>query len=94
MKVEVFHSPFCEHCIKVRSIISDIAEKFGAGLEVEEVNILSTEGRTRANQSGVRGVPTVILDSDAKLSGEITFERLESALRRKMQEVAHRVNMP
>ncbi|GGO84952.1 hypothetical protein GCM10011584_03740 [Nocardioides phosphati] len=68
---------FCEHA-------KDVLERVGAEvpIEVEEIDLTSTEGRALATQHGVLFAPGILLNGEAFGYGRLSERRLLKSLRR------------
>jgi len=60
-----FYSDLCAFCRETTPIIDDLRREYGARLDVIYISIDESEGRSRADEYGVFGTPTIFL-----LSGE------------------------
>lgn len=68
VRLELFYSPICQLCPRVREVIMRLDEDYDE-VRIEEVNVLSPEGLRRAEDYGIRSVPTIVLNSRVKLTG-------------------------
>jgi len=66
VRLELFYSPTCHLCPRAREVVMSLDED---KVEVEEVNVLSTEGLRRAEDYSIRSVPTIVLNGRIKLTG-------------------------
>lgn len=82
--IELFYSPTCLHCPEAKKIVMEIAEEFGGKIRVEEVNILSSAGLEKAENYGVKGVPTIAIDGKTKITGIPSKEKLRIMIQREL----------
>jgi len=82
MTIELLYSPMCPYCPEARKILVKAAEEFNGKIRVEEVNVLSPAGMEKAEKHGVKGVPTIIVNSRTKIIGVPTVEQLRKAIQR------------
>lgn len=80
--IELFYSPTCLHCPEAKKILMEIAEEFSGKIQVEEINVLSPAGLEKAEKYGIKGVPSIILNSRAKITGVPTVQQLRKAIQR------------
>jgi small redox-active disulfide protein 1 len=67
VKLELFYSPTCQVCPRTREVVMSLDED--DELQIEEVNVLSPEGLRKAEDYGIRSVPTIVLNGKTKLTG-------------------------
>lgn len=85
--IELFYSPMCLYCPKAKKILMEIAEEFGGEIQVEEINVLSPAGLEKAEEYGIKGVPSIILNNKAKITGVPTVQQLRKAIQRELDRV-------
>jgi len=83
--IELFYSPMCQHCPKAKKVLMEIAEEFSGKIRVEEVNILSSTGIERAENYGFKGVPAIVINRKAKISGLPSKEKLRMIIQRELE---------
>jgi len=82
LRVEFFYSTKCPHCRAARSTVKHVVKRFrkrlekrfgrrfekqlGWSLEVEEVNTWTHSGAVRAENYGIRAVPTIVVNGNVK----------------------------
>lgn len=81
--IELFYSPLCPTCPQAKDIVREVAE--AEGIFLEEINVLSDEGRRRSESYNIKGVPYIVLNGRRHISGVPSRERLESSLRESME---------
>jgi len=84
VKIELFYSPICLYCPEARKIVLEIAEEFSGKVRVEEINILSSAGTEKLEKYAVKGVPTIVINSKAKITGIPTTSQLRKAVQREL----------
>jgi len=67
VRLELFYSPTCQLCPRAREVVMSLDED--DEMQIEEVNVLSPEGLKRAEDYGIRSVPTIVLNGKIKLTG-------------------------
>lgn len=80
-KIVKFTADWCGPCKAMDTIL----EKFEGTIDIEYVDIETTEGRARASELGVRALPTIqLLDEDGEeiktIKGAITEEELKNEI--------------
>jgi thioredoxin 1 len=70
MNIIKFYAPWCAPCKALAPTLSKVAVE--RGIDVEEVNIDSTNGAEVASQYRVMSVPTVVFLKDGKEVGRFT----------------------
>jgi len=78
--IELFYSPMCLYCPKARKIVTEIADELDGKVRVEEVNILSTAGMEKSEKYNVKGVPSIVINGRAKITGVPTVVQLRKAI--------------
>ncbi|HID26436.1 MAG TPA: DUF11 domain-containing protein [Methanosarcinales archaeon] len=61
--LEYFYDPACAHCAKASPVIDSIIEEYGSKLVSDKYNIKTDVGRQKAKEYGLRGIPTVVIES-------------------------------
>lgn len=84
VKIELFYSPMCLYCPEARKIVLDIAEEFSGKVQIEEINILSSAETEKLEKYSVKGVPTIVINSKAKITGIPTILQLRKAVQREL----------
>jgi hypothetical protein len=83
--IELFYSPLCSTCPQAKNIAREVAETRGVFLE--EINVLSEDGRKRSESYNIKGVPHIVLNGRIHISGVPSRERLESSLNESMESM-------
>ena len=84
VKLELFYSPTCPLCPRVRELVISLDDEVLGNVQVEEVNVYSSEGLKRAESYGIRSVPAMILNGKVKLTGVPTKSTLVNAVQREL----------
>ena len=87
VKIEVYFSPVCPHCPGAKTLVAEVATRYGGKVEVEEVNTYTAEGIKRGMANEVMSVPTVFIDGERSFVGfpfpeEDLVASIEAALAR------------
>ena len=69
VKIEVYFSPVCPHCLGAKKLVAEVAARYGRRVEVEELNTYTAEGIKRGMANEVMSVPTVIIDGEKRFVG-------------------------
>ena len=72
-----FWAPWCGPCQILGPIIDSISEKLDGQAKVVKINV--DENPMTATQYGIRGIPTVMVFRDGKISQQLVGVRPESA---------------
>lgn len=80
--IELFYSPLCPTCPQAKDIARQVAEEENVFLQ--EINVLSEEGRKRSESYQIRSVPYMVINGRQHIAGVPSRERLESVLRESM----------
>jgi len=84
VKLELFYSPICPLCPRVKELVMGLDDKVLDNVQVEEVNVYSSEGLKRAEGYGIRSVPAIVLNGKIKLTGVPTRSTLVNAVQREL----------
>jgi len=84
--IELFYSPVCPHCPRARETLLKALEKVDQKIRIDEVNVLSLDGLKRAEQYGVKTVPTIIINMKHKIVGIPEKESLLKVINREIME--------
>ncbi len=84
VKLELFYSPTCQICPRAKEVVMSLDE--ADEMEIEEVNILSPEGLRRAEDYGIRSVPTIVLNGKIKLTGIPSKSNLTKMIQRESSQ--------
>jgi len=76
IRIEVFYSPTCSLCPKAKEILWEVLEKVNQKVYIDEVNVLSLDGLKKAEQYGVKTVPTMVINMKHKIVGVPSKENL------------------
>mgnify|MGYP001026408252 FL=1 len=90
--VELFYSPTCLYCPRARKTLLEAAEELGENVRVREINVLSQAGVEEAEKYGVRGVPTMVVNGKAQITGVPTREQLLRAIQGEMRSNENRAS--
>lgn len=78
-RIVVLTSQECPHCAFVRDQVEDLRRRCPV-VDVSVLDVLSEEAQSLRIVHGVQSVPTVVLDDDIALQGQVTARRLAEVL--------------
>ncbi len=78
-RIVVLTSPACPHCVHVVEQVEDLRRRCPA-VEASVLDVLTEEVQSLCAAHGVQSVPTVVLDGDIALQGQVTARRLAEIL--------------
>lgn len=78
-RIVVLTSPACPHCARVVQQVEDLQRRCPA-VEASVLDVLAEEAQSLRAAHGVQSVPTVVLDGDIALQGQVTARRLAEVL--------------
>ena len=73
-RIELFYSPLCSLCPQAKEVARAVAEE--QQVRLEEINIFAPEGEARANKYGIKGVPTLVVNGERRITGVPDKEQL------------------
>jgi len=85
MELKVFTMPTCPTCPTAKTIVSEVAKKFGIGFR--EVNLATKEGLNEGIAYDILSTPSVTIDEEVIVRGRlISQERLEEEVKKRIEK--------
>ena len=79
-KLQFLTMPGCHSCAEVKKIIEEIKPDF-PDLEIEEIDMTTSEGQALVQKYGVMSSPGIIIDEELFSTGGVSKEKLIKKLR-------------
>jgi glutaredoxin len=85
MELKIFTLPTCAVCPTAKSVVREVAEKFG--ISFREVNMATEEGLKEGLALEIFGTPSIALDDEVIVRGRlISKERLEEEVAKRIEK--------
>lgn len=85
MELKIFTLPTCPSCPVARMIASGVAQKFG--IAFREVNMATDEGLNEALAYDTRSTPSIIIDEEVIVRGQLISEgKLEEEVKKRIEK--------
>lgn len=76
IKVEIFTSPMCPHCPMAEQAGHQTKDKLGDKIDLDIINTMDEEGRKRAIEYNIMGVPSIAINGVIHFVGAPSYEEL------------------
>jgi len=80
VKVKFFFTEGCEHCGAIETYLAELKKEYGETLEVEVIDVFTTEGYKEFKKYGFIMTPALIFNEQVKIEGDAAKEELRTAI--------------